>query len=148
MNDDHEAIRRLLYRYCELMDAGEFAELAELFADGVMVDEEGTVVAEGSSGVRRLYEQGTRLYAGLPRTRHLTSNTIIDIGETARTAVARSVYVVFQATDTFPLQPIISGRYRDSFARADDGPWHFVERSFSIDLVGDLSHHLRYEVPH
>ncbi len=146
MADDHEAIRQLLYRYCELMDAGAFAELAELFAEAVMVDDVGNVVAEGRSGVQALYDRGTRLHDGSPRTRHLTSNSIIDVDRLAGTASARSVYVVFQATEHLALQPIISGRYRDRFARVDD-TWHFVERSFSVDLVGDLSQHLRYEVP-
>lgn len=145
-SDDHEAIRQLLYRYCELMDAGDFTELAALFADAVMVDDVGTVVAEGRAGVQALYDRGTRLYDGSPRTRHLTSNSIIDVDPAAGTAFARSVYVVFQATDDLALQPIISGRYRDRFARADAGDWHFVERSFSVDLVGDLSQHLRYDV--
>ncbi len=146
-SDDRDAIRQLLYRYCELMDAGEFVQLAALFADAVMVDEVGTVVAEGRTGVQALYERGTRLYDGSPRTRHVTSNSIIDVDAVAGTASARSVYVVFQATDNLALQPIISGRYRDRFARADEGNWRFVERSFSVDLVGDLSQHLRYDVP-
>ena len=147
MIDDYEAIRQLLFRYCELMDAGDFIQLAALFTDAVMVDEDGNLVAEGRSGVQSLYDRGTRLYDGSPRTRHLTSNSIIDVDDAAGTASARSVYVVFQATENLALQPIITGRYRDRFARADDGTWHFVERSFSVDLVGDLSQHLRYDVP-
>ncbi|MDQ6696460.1 MAG: nuclear transport factor 2 family protein [Actinomycetota bacterium] len=147
MSEDHEAIRHLLYRYCELMDAGDFVPLAALFADAVMLDDVGNVVAEGSRGVQALYERGTRLHDGSPRTRHLTSNSIIDVDQAAGIASARSVYVVFQATQSLALQPIISGRYRDRFARVDDGTWHFTERSFSVDLVGDLSQHLRYDVP-
>ena len=114
---DHEAIRQLLYRYCELMDAGDFTPLAALFADAVMVDGDGNLVAEGRAGVQALYERGTRLYDGSPRTRHLTSNSIIDVDSAAGTASARSVYVVFQATENLALQPIISGRYHDRFAR-------------------------------
>jgi len=146
-SDDHEAIRQLLYRYCELMDAGDFPELAALFSDAVMVDEAGNTVAEGRAGVQALYERGTRLYDGSPRTRHLTSNSIIDVDPASGTASARSVYVVFQATGDLALQPIISGRYRDRFAQAAGGTWYFVERSFSVDLVGDLTQHLRYDVP-
>lgn len=147
MTDAHEAVRQLLFRYCELMDAGDFTKLAALFADAVMVDDDGTVVAGGRTGVQALYDRGTRLYDGRPRTSHITSNSIIDVDEVAGTASARSVYIVFQATDTLALQPIITGRYRDRFARAEDDTWHFVERGFSVDLVGDLSHHLRYDVP-
>ena len=147
MTDAHEAVRHLLFRYCELMDAGDFTQLAALFADAVLVDDDGRVVAEGRTGVQALYDRGTRVYDGWPRTRHITSNSIIDVDQVAGAASARSVYVVFQATETFALQPIITGRYRDRFARADDGTWHFVERGFSVDLVGDLSHHLRHDVP-
>lgn len=147
MSDEHEAIRHLLFRYCELMDAGDFTQLAALFADAVMVDERGTLVAEGRAGVQALYERGTRLHGGAPRTRHITSNSIIEVDRTAGTASARSVYVVLQATDALPLQPIITGRYRDRFARSADGTWHFIERLFAVDLVGDLSQHLTYEVP-
>jgi hypothetical protein len=69
------------------------------------------------------------------------------------TVTARSSYLVLQAVDGLSLQPIITGRYVDTFApgpggggggdHGDDG-WHFVERRFLVDLVGDLSRHLRY----
>ena len=64
-------------------------------------------------------------------------------------ATARSVYTVIQATESLPLQPIISGRYHDSFKRTDNG-WQFAERQIFIDLMGDCSAHLLYaggEVP-
>ncbi|MGY3554843.1 hypothetical protein ACVWY6_003050 [Williamsia sp. R60] len=40
------------------------------------------------------------------------------------------------------LQPIIAGRYRDRFTRTADG-WQFAERVVTIDLIGDVSGHLR-----
>jgi hypothetical protein len=49
---------------------------------------------------------------------------------------------VLQAVPGLPLQPIASGRYHDRFER-HDGEWVFAERRVSIDLVGDVSHHLR-----
>jgi 3-phenylpropionate/cinnamic acid dioxygenase small subunit len=145
MSEAHEAIRNLLGLYCERMDAGDWDGLGELFADAVLVDEHGTEAARGREGVRAMYA-ATRTYDGSPRTRHLTTNTVIEVDEAGGTAAARSAYVVFQATDALPLQPIITGRYRDRFARGADGGWRFVERSFSVDLLGDLSHHLPYEV--
>ena len=39
--------------------------------------------------------------------------------------------------------PVLS-RIRDRFAR--DASWHFVERTIEIDLVGDLSEHLRFDL--
>ena len=141
----HEAIRNLLGRYCELIDAGDVDGLGELFADAVLADEHGTEVANGAEGVRRLYGQNQR-HDGSPRTRHLTTNTIIEVDEVRGTATARSAYVVLQATDALPLQPIIAGRYADTFRRHPDGHWAFAERRFAVDLVGDLSQHLGYEV--
>ena len=145
MSEAHEAIRNLLGLYCERMDAGDWDGLGDLFADAVLVDEHGAEAARGREGVRAMYA-ATRTYDGSPRTRHLTTNTVIEVDDGAGTATARSAYVVLQATDALPLQPIITGRYRDRFARGADGAWRFVERSFSVDLLGDLSHHLPYEV--
>ncbi len=141
----HETIRNLLGTYCERMDAGDFAELAALFAEAVLVDEHGAVVADGAGGVLALYGGGTRLYDGSPRTRHVTANPIIEVDASGSAATARSSYIVFQGTEALPLQPIISGRYRDRFALGPVG-WHFVERCFIVDQLGDLSHHLTYEV--
>ena len=140
MSEPHEAIRNLLGRYCELMDAGDWAGLGELFAHAVLTDFDGNLAARGRDGVLRLYRDGTQTYDGSPRTRHLTTNTVIDVD--GDTAVARSSFVVFQATDALCLQPIAAGRYRDRFAR-HDGTWRFVARAFALDQVGDLSQHLR-----
>jgi 3-phenylpropionate/cinnamic acid dioxygenase small subunit len=84
------------------------------------------------------------MYDGSPRTRHITANSVVTVHGDA--AAARSSYVVFQGVAEFALQPIISGRYRDEFVRAASG-WRFARRQFLIDHVGDLSHHLTYEVP-
>jgi hypothetical protein len=50
---------------------------------------------------------------------------------------------VFQATPDLPLQPIIAGRYRDTF-HVVDSRWWFDTRVMYVDLVGDLSHHLKH----
>ena len=137
----HEAIRNLLGRYCELIDAGDLDGVADLLAGAVLRDDAGNELARGRDGVARFYAR-TRIHAdGTPRTRHVTTNSIIDVDEDAGTATARSAYVVLQATDTLPLQPIIAGRYRDRFARRE-GEWSFSERAFAVDLVGHLSDHL------
>ena len=59
-------------------------------------------------------------------------------------ASARSYYTVLQATDALPLQPIISGRYRDQFQKRD-GSWGFTSREMIVDLIGNCSEHLLYE---
>jgi 3-phenylpropionate/cinnamic acid dioxygenase small subunit len=147
MSEAHESIRNLLGRYCELMDAGDFDGLAALFADGRLSDESGAVFATGSDEVAARWHAQTHVYDGSPCTRHITANPIITVDEPAGTATVRSSYIVFQGIrghgdDDLPLQPIVSGRYVDSFVRVD-GTWRWDERSYAVDHVGDLSHHLR-----
>jgi 3-phenylpropionate/cinnamic acid dioxygenase small subunit len=143
VSDAHEQIRNLLGRYCELMDAGHFAGLAELFAHATLADEHGNVFATGSDEVHRMWDAQTILYDNVPRTRHVTANPVIDVDDTTGIAEVSSSYVVFQGTDALPLQPIVTGRYYDTFTRDDSGRWHFAQRRYAIDHVGDLSHHLR-----
>jgi 3-phenylpropionate/cinnamic acid dioxygenase small subunit len=141
----HESIRNLLGRYTELIDAGELDALGDLFADAILRDDAGNEIGRGREGAAQVYA-GVRIHDdGTPRTRHLTTNSIIEVDEDAGTATARSAYVVFQATDALPLQPIIAGSYQDRFARRD-GEWSFAERAFGISLVGDLSQHMTYPV--
>jgi hypothetical protein len=142
----YEQIRNLLGRYTEAMDLGQFEVLGELFAQARMTDFDGNLVAEGFEGVRDSYANGTQMYDGRPGTKHVTANTQIEVDEDAGTASAKSAYVVFQATPDLPLQPIITGRYHDDFARAEDGTWHFTIRRFAVDSLGDLSQHLTYSL--
>jgi hypothetical protein len=147
MSEAHEAIRNLLGKYCELMDAGQFAGLAELFAHATLADEHGNVFATGADEMHTMWVKQTILYNGSPRTRHVTANPVIDVDEPAGIAQVSSSYVVFQGTalpdgGDLPLQPIATGRYLDTFTRGQAG-WHFTQRRYAIDHVGDLSHHLR-----
>ncbi|HVU61610.1 MAG TPA: nuclear transport factor 2 family protein [Mycobacteriales bacterium] len=142
----HEEIRNLLGRYCELMDAGDFAGLAALFADGELADQDGNVFATGAAQMQAMWEAQTKVYDGSPRTRHITANPVIDVDDASGTATCFSSYVVFQGADGFAFQPIVSGRYTDRFTRAVDGTWHFTQRQYALDHVGDLSHHLSFDV--
>ncbi len=142
--DDAQELRNLLGRYCDLMDRGDWEGIGELFDDAVLADEHGHAIARGTTAVAALYRNGTRLHDGSPRTKHLVTNSVIELA--GDTAVVRSSYLVLQATEELALQPIITGRYVDHFARSAGG-WRFTERRFVIDLVGDLSHHLTYDLP-
>jgi hypothetical protein len=73
---------------------------------------------------------------------HVITNVTIDIDDDARRATCRSYFTVQQSVDDFSLQPIIAGKYRDAFEKADDG-WRFTERIIHPDLLGDLSRHMR-----
>lgn len=135
----HEEIRTLHGLYTEAMDAADWAAVGELFARGRLTGPDGAVVAKGSSGVRSLYSSMVRLHDGSPRTRHVTANAVVEAD--GDTASSRAAFVVHQQLEGGPLQPICAGRYHDRFARTD-GQWHFVERRFFLDQVGDLSGHL------
>jgi 3-phenylpropionate/cinnamic acid dioxygenase small subunit len=135
------AITNLLYRYAELIDSGDFAGTAALFAEArVMVGEDWL---EGAAPLQALWEKTVRLYpCGTPRTKHVITNPIVEIDEAAGMATCRSYYTVIQATDALPLQVICAGRYHDSFVRRD-GSWRFATRNYSLfDLAGDMSAHL------
>lgn len=143
--DDYRAIERLLYRYADLIDAGDFVGIGQLFARGQIVTAGGAV--RGAAEVQAMYERFTRRYPdGTPHTQHLMGNPVVEIDADRRNASARLRFTVFQAVEDFPLQPIIAGRYEDRFAR-DDGSWYFVERRMQPELMGDLSRHLLLPVP-
>ena len=143
--DSARAIENLLYTYAELIDAGDLDGVAALFRHGrIHGQEDGPPESafEGELAVRKLYESTVRLYDdGTPKTKHVTTNAIIEVDEEAGTATSRASYTVLQATDEQPLQPIITGRYRDTFHRVD-GAWCFETRTMYVDQVGDLGHHL------
>ena len=117
--DDAREVEHLLYRYAELIDAGDFDGVAELFAHATLhavPDGPPDTVFTGREAVRALYERSTRRYEdGTPRSRHLVTNAIVEVDPATGTATARSVFTVLQATQALPLQPIITGRYRDTF---------------------------------
>lgn len=136
------AIENLIARYAELVDAGDFGVLGEMFADAVFGGE-GDMVVQGRRAVEQTFRAMVVLYDdGTPRTKHVTTNVQIEVDERAGTATARSYVMVLQALPELPLQPIVAGRYRDRFERRG-GEWRFVERRFLTDLVGDVSRHLR-----
>ena len=141
---DGDAIRNLLGRYCDLVDDGDWDAVGGLFADGRLATSDGVVLAAGAADVTAFYRRGTLLHDGSPRTKHLVVNTAHTFLDEA--AVARSSYLVLQALDgVLALQPIICGRYVDTFSRAGLA-WQWDERRFSVDLAGDLSQHLSYSL--
>lgn len=135
------AITNLLYRYAELIDAGDLAGAAALFAHARIKLRGGQET--DSAGVLAMWRQRVVLHdCGTPRTRHVVTNPIVEVDEAAGTATCRSCYTVLQRTETLPLQVIAAGRYIDTFARVD-GEWRFASRDYSLfDMQGDLSQHL------
>lgn len=149
MTSSEVAITNLLYRYAEMVDAGQFEALAvELFAHARFII--APVPAEpvdGPAMARLIASTTVRYEDGTPRTKHVITNPIVAVDDKAGVASCRSYYTVLQQTPTLPLQPVVSGRYHDSFARIE-GEWCFTLRDYTmIDLVGDTSQHLRIQPP-
>lgn len=147
MVDSAREIENLLYTYAERIDLGDLDGVAALFAHGRihgLEDGPPETVFEGSERVRGMYAMATRLHAGgTPLTKHVTTNAIITVDEDAGTAASRCYYTVLQATPDLSLQPIVCGRYRDTFHRLD-GTWWFDTRTMYVDLAGELGHHLKW----
>ena len=137
--DDRAAITALIYGYAERIDAGDLAGVAALFADATYRSDRGGLY-RGADAVRAVLERVVVLYEGVPRTKHVTTNLVVELAGDA--ATARSYFTVFQAAPGGPLQAIVAGRYHDRFERAGDG-WRFADRLIFMDLIGDLSRHLR-----
>jgi hypothetical protein len=142
MLSDADHVRNLLGTYCERIDLADYDGVGALFGDdGALATEDGVELARGAEAIAAFYGGMIKLHAGEQRTKHVVANTVLE--ETGDGGlVARSSYVVLQATADLPLQPIIAGRYVDRFTQGADGTWGWIERRFSTDLVGHLSEHL------
>jgi 3-phenylpropionate/cinnamic acid dioxygenase small subunit len=141
VTDAAKEISDLMFRYAELFDTGSFDEFAALFEHGRWHKAQ-----PGAAAARRWIDDNVQLYDGSPRTKHVTTNVVVDVDDPSDTATAGAYVMVFQAGPDFPLQPIFAGRYRDRLARID-GHWWFTERAIVNDLYGDISHHVRYRPP-
>jgi len=127
--------------YCYRLDTGDFDGFAELFQNALwLVRGDPRGGDTGAAAVRDTLRQ-VILYDGKPNTKHVMSNVQIDVDESSVRAEAQCYITVFQAVPPdFPLQPIFSGHYYDTFERVE-GNWRFVSREISPDLIGDLSRH-------
>ncbi len=139
LREDRAQISELIYRYAELIDAGDYDGLGELLGRAAFGGPK-TPMMRGADAIAKLFGITTKRFAdGTPKTRHLVLNLIVEVD--GETAAARSTFCVVQATDRVALQPIVVGRYFDRFAR-DTGGWHFTERIADVEMVGDVSDHL------
>jgi 3-phenylpropionate/cinnamic acid dioxygenase small subunit len=144
-SSSYRAIENLIAAYAELVDGGDFTGLGTLLADATFTGS-GTPV-NGPDAIEKMFSDTLITYDdGTPRTKHVTTNIVIELDEEAGTAVSRAYFTVLQALPGLPLQPIVSGRYHDRFERSADR-WRFAERQVRIDLTGDVSRHLRHPRP-
>lgn len=139
-------IENLIAHYTHLLDKGDFAGVGNLFIHGRI----GSLGAyTDGADIEKMLKSNLQIYPnGTPNTAHITTNTVIHINDDESLATAKSYLVIYQqdTNRSFPLQPIMTGTYDDTFVRID-GQWHFKERSLSMGFAGDLSHHANPEGP-
>jgi 3-phenylpropionate/cinnamic acid dioxygenase small subunit len=145
---DRVEIIELLYRYAELIDAGDFDGVGQLLSRSTFGGRASGSVS-GAENIAKLFAKTTRRYpdhGNTPRTRHLVLNPIVVLNADG-TAATRSTFCVVQDTETVPIQPIVVGRYFDTFSCATDDPagWYFTNRTVDVEMIGDISAHLMFD---
>jgi 3-phenylpropionate/cinnamic acid dioxygenase small subunit len=142
MSNSAVEITNLLYRYAELMDAGDLEAVAGIF-EHAKIKMSGVEGPVGAAELLDTWRRWVKIYpCGTPRTKHVITNPIVEVDEAAGQATCRSYYTVLQQADDSPLQVVGAGRYHDAFERVE-GRWRFAYRDYSLfDLKGDLSRHL------
>lgn len=146
-------IERLVCSYAEALDAGDVVRVAALFDRGQIRINGMSVVHKGSDAVRDMFVRFTIFYdkslqpadplavKAKPWTKHLSSNLRFE-SLTDSEAVLWSDFTVLQGFPRSEIKPIVAGRYRDTFVCHEAG-WCFADRLEFIDLVGDVSKHLK-----
>lgn len=139
-------IQQLMCTYAECVDRARFTDLGELFAHGTLGAAGQPGAMRGAAQIAAFYRATNKVHAdGTLRTRHLSTNAIVDVDASGATAASRSYFVVLQATEEVALQPIVAGRYHDAFTVVD-GRWTFTSREIHVDQIGDMHDHLSFDL--
>ena len=140
MTNSRDAILGLLLRYARHTDAGDDDEVGRMFAHGPFQSTRGP--ARGGVELAEHRKRNIVTYDGAWRTKHVTTNVMIDVDEGADAARARSYFTLLQQPPGRPLVVLGCGRYYDRFEHVD-GRWRFAHRLSMLDAWGDLSAHIR-----
>jgi ketosteroid isomerase-like protein len=142
-----EAITTLIYTYAERIDLGDFDGVADLFAQATLTFEGFGEAVSGRDAIAGLYQRTTRRYEdGTPRTKHVMTNVMVEVDDEGTAATSRSYFTVLQAVPgALSLQPVIAGRYRHRF-ECVVGEWRVTGMHIMIDLMGELAHHMLFDL--
>ena len=92
------AITNLLFRYAELIDAGDYEGIGELLAHCTVTSDQGGEWT-GAEAITQMYYDFTRKHEdGTPRTKHVITNPIVEVD--GDTGTCRAYYTVFMSTPT------------------------------------------------
>jgi 3-phenylpropionate/cinnamic acid dioxygenase small subunit len=82
-------IENLIARYAFLVDDGDFAGLGRLLGDADLTPNGGPIVRVAAN-IERFAHETLKTYDGSPRTRHVTTNVIVEVGDYGRSATSQS----------------------------------------------------------
>jgi uncharacterized protein (TIGR02246 family) len=132
--DEKDAIRELMARYAQNLDAGRFSKVADLFAeDGVWTTTYGT--ARGRAEITAMFERVVPKKGEGPQRKHYITNIIVTLA--GETASAVSDYLVVRESE-HGLLPVMGGTYRDNFVK-HAGSWQFARKELQHDILGDMA---------
>jgi len=122
---DHEAIARVVARYCHLLDDGRWDEFADLWAE----DAEFVLGGETTRGRDAIRASIEATQPPERRGRHLAVNVEVDVDGDEASAV---VDFMFWARDREGKAKLMFlGRYDDRLVRSDGG-WRFARREIAF----------------
>ena len=144
-----EAITKLIYTYAERIDAGDFAGVGELFAHATLTFEGFGDAVTGQDAIAALYGRTTRRYEdGTPRTKHVMTNVMVDVdddGDARRLGAGRTSRCCRPCPARWPSSrssPAATGTPTSGWTRSGASTtMHII-----IDLVGDLGHHMLFDL--
>ncbi|MDO6415221.1 nuclear transport factor 2 family protein [Sphingomonas sp. BIUV-7] len=132
-------VRRLLATYAQNLDYGKVDANADILANARF--KVADTIVEGRDGIAHFLKTNLQYHVDdTPRTWHSVSNVLIDV-HSATAASSICYFTVHQELPGLPLQPIVTGRYIDSFEQ-HDGAWRFSSREVEGRLFGDVSRHV------
>ena len=125
---DEQAIREVVVRYGEYLDARDYAGYASLFAsDGVWTGGFGS--ATGPAAIQKMLEENLgKPEQGFVNKSNFHLMTTVVVNVDGRTARARSRYTFFTASPDNRPTVALAGRYVDEFVR-ENGTWKIKRRT-------------------
>ena len=139
----HREIERQIYLIGYHLEAGEFAEMAEILSHATFeADKIGRGAFKGRDQIRQQYERTNMVYPeGGRRTKEVYSNILIDIDLDASKAASTTSFTVAQQVPGGPFDLLVAGRYEDEWERVD-GKWRCSDRYVFAQYHNNLDKHM------